>query len=72
MKVIRRLCLRGNALYVSIPKAMAAQLHWRGGDSLTVEAIGAGAVRIRPIDVTDLTSAPVPPLNFDLPRTITK
>lgn len=72
MRVVRKLCLRGNALYISIPKAMVAGLHWQAGDSYAVEAIGAGAVRIRPIDITDLSSAQLPPMNLELPRTQTK
>lgn len=68
MKALRRLCMRGNALYICIPKEMAARLRWSVGDALAVEAIGPQAVRVRPADVTDLSSASVPPMNFDLPK----
>lgn len=68
MKAVRKLCLRGNALYINIPTGMAQALHWTAGTTLTVEAIGAGAARVRPYDATDAVTAHIPPMNIDVPR----
>ena len=68
MKVIRRLCLRGNALYVSVPRARAERLGWSVGEPLAVEAIGPNSVRVRPADVADMSTATIPPMNIVLPK----
>jgi len=72
MKAVRKLCLRGNALYVCIPRAMAAALGWTPEDSLTIEVIGASAARVRPFDQTDTEHAHIPPMNIGIPRMATK
>jgi len=69
-KAVRKLCLRGNAYYICIPKAMAAALGWTPEDSLTVEAIGAHAARIRPFDASDAQHAHIPPMNIGVPRLV--
>lgn len=72
MKAMRRLCLRGRAYYLSIPIAMAEALGWTVGDPLTIEAIGPTSVRVRPSEVTDMKTAPLPPMNLELPRPAAK
>lgn len=72
LRVIRRLCLRGNAFYICIPKEIAARMRWTPGAPLTVEEIGPGSVRVRAADITDMQSAQILPMNIELPRAATK
>lgn len=71
-RVIRRLCLRGNALYINIPKEIAASMRWEPGGPLTVEVIGVGSLRIRAADLTDMSRAQILPMNIELSRTASK
>jgi hypothetical protein len=72
MKAVRKLCLRGNALYICIPKAMAATFGWSPENWLTVEAIGPHAARIRPFDASDTEHAQLLSMNIGVPRVVPK
>lgn len=72
MKVIRRLCLRGNACYVSVPHQLRGFLRWNIGDALVVETVDTHTVRIRRVEHEDLTSATIPPINLELPAAAAK
>lgn len=72
MVVVRRLAMRGNGIYVCIPRPMAQFLGWNIGDALAVEVIEGNCLRVREADERDLKTASIPPMNLQLPRVAVK
>jgi hypothetical protein len=72
LRVIRKLCLRGNAYYICVPKAMVAAMKWPADAPLTVEVIGPGAIRVRAADISDMSTAQILPMTISLPREAAK
>lgn len=72
MPIVRKLCLRGGALYLCIPRPVAAALEWTGDSHLAIEMIGKGVARVRPVELPDLEGAKLPPITSGVPREVAK
>jgi antitoxin component of MazEF toxin-antitoxin module len=68
MKIVRRLAMRGNGIYVCIPRQMMSFLTWNIGDALVVEVIEGDQLRVRLAEERDMRTASIPPMNLALPH----
>jgi antitoxin component of MazEF toxin-antitoxin module len=68
MKVIRRLCRRGNSFHVSMPPQMIDELRLKVRDGVVVELTDHHSIELRRVQPRDLNAVDIPALNFDLPR----
>jgi antitoxin component of MazEF toxin-antitoxin module len=64
--------MRGNGIYVCIPRQMQHFLGWNIGEMITVEVIDGDSLRVRRATESDLRTGVVSSVNFELPRSLAK